>query len=441
MSAHPIAARLAQQASELAVALAADVYAPADLPGLLERVGLVRRLADAVGADLAGEVDELSPGGDGSLALLLAEKSAVDVVATRAGIDPTDARDWCRVGRAIRPRLSLQGEVLPPDSPQIARAVASGDLGVSRASRVLAALGEVSPFVSPEKLAGLERVLVAHAATLTSRDLNRLCRSLPDIFDPDGSEHREDLLRPKAGVRIRQLTEGLTQAIVTMHPEAAGFLLSALDARTAPRRTPAFETEIDAVDPLRDDRPLAQRRLDALVAIARESLSGDTGQVAGTSVTMVVTVALDALQSGLGGACIEGVDQPISAATARRLAAHADLIPAVLGSTSEPLDVGFTQRLATSAQRRALGIRDQGCLWPGCQAPPGWCEVAHIAPWKLGGRTDLDNLALLCAFHHRRFDHDGWRLERQGSERFLIPPSHVDSRRTPRRVGPVQLAA
>jgi len=135
------------------------------------------------------------------------------------------------------------------------------------------------------------------------------------------------------------------------------------------------------------------------------------------------------------------VDERISAATARRLAAQAEIIPVVLGSPSEPLDQGRAVRLFTEAQRRALAVRDGGCVWPGCNAPPGWCEVAHIVAWMLGGMTDLANGVLLCPFHHRRFDHDGWEMRWIDGVLYLIPPAWVDPTRAPRRAGRLPVAA
>jgi hypothetical protein len=41
---------------------------------------------------------------------------------------------------------------------------------------------------------------------------------------------------------------------------------------------------------------------------------------------------------------------------------------------------------------------------------------------------------LLCSFHHRRFDLDGWALEHRDGARWLIPPGSVDAWRTPRRL-------
>ena len=105
------------------------------------------------------------------------------------------------------------------------------------------------------------------------------------------------------------------------------------------------------------------------------------------------------------------------------------------------LDLGRGSRLFTEAQRRAMVVRDGGCIWPGCSAPPAWCEAAHLAPWFPHGRTDLDNGALMCAGHHRRFDHDGWALRRRDGIPYLIPPPWLDPLQAPRRAGRVPALA
>ena len=72
----------------------------------------------------------------------------------------------------------------------------------------------------------------------------------------------------------------------------------------------------------------------------------------------------------------------------------------VLGSQSQPLDVGRTKRLVTPALLAALWARDKGCTFPGCGRPPQWSDAHHVKHWVDGGPTALLNLALLCAFHH-----------------------------------------
>lgn len=152
---------------------------------------------------------------------------------------------------------------------------------------------------------------------------------------------------------------------------------------------------------------------------------------------VVVTVTKDALLSGLGAAHLDGVDEPVSAATARGMTVNAELIPQVLGGPSEVLDQGLGRRFFTEAQREAMATRDRGCLWPGCTAPPSWCEAAHRLPWHSEHPTDLGNGFLLCSFHHHRFDDDGWSMQWDGAGiPWFTPPPHRDIRRRPRPGGP-----
>ena len=64
------------------------------------------------------------------------------------------------------------------------------------------------------------------------------------------------------------------------------------------------------------------------------------------------------------------------------------------------LDVGRRRRLATPDQRRALTVRDGGCRAGDCDTPAWKCHAHHIHTWTDGGPTNLDNLVLLCSFHH-----------------------------------------
>ncbi len=72
---------------------------------------------------------------------------------------------------------------------------------------------------------------------------------------------------------------------------------------------------------------------------------------------------------------------------------------------------GRRHRTITHAQRAALAIRDGGCVFPGCDAPPSWCDGHHVEWWRDSGPTDIDNLVLLCRRDHTRAHHDEWTLE------------------------------
>ena len=72
---------------------------------------------------------------------------------------------------------------------------------------------------------------------------------------------------------------------------------------------------------------------------------------------------------------------------------------------------GRRRRTITHAQRAALAIRDGGCVFPDCDAPPSWCDGHHVEWWRDGGPTDIDNLVLLCRRHHGDAHSDDWTLE------------------------------
>ena len=91
-------------------------------------------------------------------------------------------------------------------------------------------------------------------------------------------------------------------------------------------------------------------------------------------------------------------------------AARSAALAALLFDTRIPLAVGRTSRTATPAQRRALAVRDKGCIVPGCPVPAETCQAHHLTDWAQGGETDISNLALLCWAHHRQVDLHMWTI-------------------------------
>jgi hypothetical protein len=125
------------------------------------------------------------------------------------------------------------------------------------------------------------------------------------------------------------------------------------------------------------------------------------------STTLFVTISLERLRTGLGAASVMAPagEERISASEARRLACTSGLIPAVLGSKSELLDLGRSTRLFSAAQKKALMLAHPTCQAEGCDRPASHCEVHHDEPWSGGGLTDLANGVLLCnRDHHRAHD-------------------------------------
>jgi hypothetical protein len=107
----------------------------------------------------------------------------------------------------------------------------------------------------------------------------------------------------------------------------------------------------------------------------------------------------------------------ISAARARWLACDGDISRVVFGPDGHSLDYGRTHRVVPRQLRRGVELRDERCVFAGCDAPSYWCDVHHLIHWIDGGETNLENSALLCERHHTKVHH-GFRVERQADGRW-----------------------
>jgi hypothetical protein len=64
------------------------------------------------------------------------------------------------------------------------------------------------------------------------------------------------------------------------------------------------------------------------------------------------------------------------------------------------IGAGRATRTVGRRLRRVLEHRDRCCVVPGCGATRG-LHAHHIVHWEDGGPTELDNLVLVCPYHHR----------------------------------------
>jgi hypothetical protein len=85
--------------------------------------------------------------------------------------------------------------------------------------------------------------------------------------------------------------------------------------------------------------------------------------------------------------------------------------------------------------RRALEIRDGGCVWPGCDRPGRWCDAHHLTWWEDGGPTNLDNCVLLCRRHHTHVHELGWTIDRDTNGDVTVTPPELGIIRRRRRRG------
>ena len=90
------------------------------------------------------------------------------------------------------------------------------------------------------------------------------------------------------------------------------------------------------------------------------------------------------------------------------------------------MSIGRRSRSIPAAIRRALRLRDRGCRFPGC-THGRFLHGHHIRHWLHGGETSLDNLLLVCSFHHHLVHEGGWSVARteDGELSFIAPDGHA----------------
>ena len=158
--------------------------------------------------------------------------------------------------------------------------------------------------------------------------------------------------------------------------------------------------------------PHPQRLADGLVQLAATTSS--EASIAPTPVT--VFADLDALTTDSDGVAeLEG-GVLIPNETARMLCCD-PVVETVISKENVIVGVGRRSRAIPAWLRRLVVYRDEGrCQFPGCRNTC-WLQIHHIVHWSLGGKTDLDNLILLCGFHHRFIHQKGWHITGNPNDR------------------------
>lgn len=138
--------------------------------------------------------------------------------------------------------------------------------------------------------------------------------------------------------------------------------------------------EIVRETPAEELAPAPQRRAEALAELARRFLDSPHAPMDhGNRPHLTVVVDWQVLTGEWPGGLSELLDGTvITPAHARRLACDALACRLLAGPSGEMLDLGRSQRPVTSAQWKALRIRDRHCQWPGCTRPWTWCDAHHI---------------------------------------------------------------
>ncbi|MDX3187109.1 DUF222 domain-containing protein [Streptomyces sp. MN03-5084-2B] len=352
---------------------------------------------------------------------LFGYRSAARLYEHLADVSRQEAARVVKRARMINPGRNLDGSPIPALAPATGAAALTGQLSTPMIDVITGVVADVPV----EHRESAEANLLTFAEEAGHKQVAALGARILAHLNPDGPAPDDtELTTPARELFLRRKRTGVWELSGRFDDEPGTRASALLDA-LAERRTG---------DEGPDFRTLPQRFGDAFSDAVDLALnSPDLPMQAGERAHVMVAVSLEDLKSGVGAATL-GDTGTISAAEARVHACDAMVIPAVLGGKSEPLNLGRLRRLISAGLRRALFLRDRGCAFPGCHRPPRHCQGHHIRHWAEGGPTDLSNLVLMCAHHHRLLHRSGWevRIATDGLPEFL-PPTFIDRRRRPRR--------
>ncbi|RZT27911.1 uncharacterized protein DUF222 [Kribbella sp. VKM Ac-2569] len=403
-------------------------------------------------------------------------RDMVQYVEFRYRLDHARAFRDVRLARVLPKYAAVVAALPDPDSVVEDGEIPAVLLRPAQAEAIVTALEKVPTTVPVADLEFAEQELVRLARHLCPADLRQAAEQSRDILDTDGPEPEEDKAAARETLTLKTADRGvkftgylanenaelLRTLIVTgarPHKTIDGerdprsrekrqadalsttltLAATALDAGT-PSPTIPRPTTPDAGD---SDTSTAQTQSEpdndpdngadggAVAGQACGGVGGSRGGVVdtvpgfGAKANLTVTIDFQDLKAATADAIGQTVySNGLSAATIRRLACDAKVIPIVLGSNSEPLDVGRCERLVTKAIRRALNTRDRGCVI--CNAPPVMCDAHHLISWIDGGDTKVENLALVCRRHHTDLHHGHWTITIANGQVHVTRPTWAD---------------
>ena len=354
-------------------------------------------------------------------------KSCAHWLAWQCAMGPGAAREHVRVARALR------------DLPRIEAAFAAGRLSYSK-------VRALTRIAAPD----CEVALVEFALSATASQTERFCRQWRRVeHEADGRNGR----RSEDGQSFEHWVDddGFLTLKIRMPAEAGAELLTAIESRAErdhrreraqAKKAAARHDAIRAAGGTVDDdvaercaedvaarlvrERTAARRITALTALTAAGADNARrpGDPPRREVVVHVDVAVLADDTAAGRAHYEG-GPAITGAQARRMLCEATVV-AIIEQGREPLAVGRRKRRATKPQRRAMLRRDGGCARPGC--PETRIERLHahnMRHWLFGGRTDVDNMVLLCDVDHGLVhEHDLVLSRTNGSLVVTTPDGH-----------------
>jgi hypothetical protein len=422
-----LAADLVRLASEL-------VAAPTFTLGVREKVQAlveVDRAGRAVEAARLAVIRSL----DGDDLLEVGAVNLAGLLRTRLQTAPGRARADIDAARAADPDALTEGERREERGCLAAMGAALRDGVVSRPHLDVAVrtLDKIPQRLRAGAAAAVDDFFVGVSRSYPPRECENLAAELLDRLDPARTERGFD---PEAFTRRR----------LDMVSDSTGMLVirGQLDPLTGAQLKAAVE-HFAAPDPAavdgdgtvigRDERTPSQRRADALGVLARQGVV-NAGSRGGEPPRVVVHASVDQLaaleagrtlgeQTAAGRAWCEQTGF-ITPDVLERIGCGALFERVLLAPNGAVLSLGRSVRLATPAQRRALALRDRGCVIPGCSRPANQTDAHHVTSWVSGGVTDVDEMVLACGPHHSAIHAGIYRIVMRDGVPWVAMPTSID---------------
>jgi len=437
----------------------------ADVAEVLTATGRIQRRLEGLQIEAAVQVRERSEGmRDEKMTLAYGCSRPADLVRMLLGSDTRHAAQLVRAAGLVRRERSFtEGVFLPARYQALREVMVDGDLGLAG---LLAATGPIerssrrindeARIEADRQLADLARGMETDAVPGAAprplplpEDLDLLAQVTAAYLDPDGAEPRDDIARRGRSFTIGRLnTDGRVPMRGELLPEVAAQLTLLMDSLLNPRvegpEHPGgageaastgvyFSASADpdrhcghgshtddctctlAVDHAPDDdefadlRTRAQKQHGALAAILNTAARTDSfSHLGGAAPTLVVQTVAQDYARGAGWAQILNTGDLIPQRVAAQTGCAGGIQRVLFDENGRIVSIGTSARIFNALQRRAITLRDGGCIIPGCTIPATWCEIHHVDEHAAGGPTHTDNGVLLCWWHHRNLHMTEW---------------------------------